>query len=96
MFRGHHEVLTQNPLDYWFWAWLKSKVFTLQSQLRSIEDLKRRIVEVCESITPEEFSSGVSNILIRLGYMREAGVALLNTCIEIRFFLCFLDTTFYP
>ena len=83
-----------SPLDYWFWAWLKSKVFTLQSQLRSIEDLKRRIVEVCKSITPEEFSSDVSNLLIRFGYMREAGMALLNTCIEIRFSFVFLTPHF--
>lgn len=62
-----------SPLDYWFWAWLKSKVFTLQSPLRSIDDLKQRIVEVCESVTAEEFSSAVSNILIRLACLREVG-----------------------
>ena len=54
-------------------AQLKSKVFTYRSPFRSIEELKQRIIEVCEGVTPQEFSARVSNIRIRLGYLREVG-----------------------
>lgn len=60
-----------SPLDYWFWAWLKSKVFTFQSPLGSIGELKQRIIEVCEGVTPQEFSAAVSHIRTRLDCLRE-------------------------
>ena len=34
-----------NPLDYWFWVWLKSEVFTFHSPVQSKKDLKKIIMK---------------------------------------------------
>jgi transposase len=58
-----------NPLDYWFWGWLKSKVFPLQ--LMSIDHLKERITDTCKNITSDEYSAAVSHIYTRIDLLKQ-------------------------
>ena len=54
-----------NPLDYWFWATLKARVFH-RNMPRNLVDLKQRIIEECDRFTPDEFAGAVSNLPRRL------------------------------
>ena len=54
-----------NPLDFWFWAWLKSKVYH-ENKPTTLEQLQQKIVEICHQTNKEEFSAGVSDITRRL------------------------------
>ncbi len=54
-----------NPLDFWFWATLKARIFHCR-QPTSLEHLKALIISECEKFTPDEFAMAVSNIPKRL------------------------------
>ena len=54
-----------NPLDFWFWGWLKSKVYH-ENKPTILEQLQQKIMDIFHQITKEEFSAGVSDITRRL------------------------------
>jgi hypothetical protein len=41
-------------LDYFLWGYLAQKVFDLRDRPVDIQDLKNRISEACQSITPRQ------------------------------------------
>ncbi|KAA3669775.1 uncharacterized protein DEA37_0011692 [Paragonimus westermani] len=54
-----------NPLDYWFWGWLKAKIYH-NNKPTTIQQLREKILDVCAQIVVEEFEAAVSNIVSRL------------------------------
>ena len=54
-----------NPLDYWFWGWLKARVYQNRKPT-TLQELREKIVRICDEILPEEFEAGVSDIVFRL------------------------------
>jgi len=54
-----------NPLDFWFWGWLKAKIYH-HDKPQSLEQLQQMIMNVCNQITREEFAAGVFDIIRRL------------------------------
>ena len=54
-----------NPLDYWFWGWLKAKVYHTDKP-RSLLQLRDKITDICNAIVPEELEAGVDHIVHRL------------------------------
>ena len=68
-----------NPPDYWFWGWLKSKIYQYNSPA-SIAELKQsqRIIDKCREITPQEFAAAVVHIRVTLSYLVEVGVDIFE------------------
>jgi transposase len=60
-----------NPLDFWFWATLKGRVFHRDTP-HTLADLKARIIEECDRFTPDEFAAAVSNLPRRLECLIDA------------------------
>ena len=58
------------PVDYWFWGNLKARVFHLDPP-KTLDQLKKKIKEECKKFTPEEFSKGVGDLLLRIKCMME-------------------------
>lgn len=54
-----------NPLDYWFWGWLKAKVYH-SNKPQTLQQLRQKITDICDGIVQEELEAGVSNIVQRL------------------------------
>ena len=54
-----------NPLDYWFWGFLRAKVYH-DDKPETLQQLRQKIIDICQQTTPEEFATGVSNIVSRL------------------------------
>lgn len=52
------------PLDYWFWGFIKARVYHC-SQPSTLAELRQRIEEAIESVTPEELKRAVDNLLVR-------------------------------
>lgn len=59
------------PLDFFYWGYLKSKVF--ETKPNNIEELKDRITTVSNSITPEVLEKVSNEIYFRLGLCQEKG-----------------------
>jgi hypothetical protein len=59
---GTHLVL--NPCDYFFWGYLKDKVFS--SAPRTLPELKERIKESCAQVTRGMLTRVVQNFVLRL------------------------------
>ena len=57
-----------NPLDYWFWGWIKAKVYHHQPPT-SLEQLQTKIEAVCSAINSDDYASAVSNLNVRLQYV---------------------------
>lgn len=53
-----------NPLDYWFWSLLKRRLGYYTTM--SVESTKRRIREICNSITADDIKAAISNWDMRL------------------------------
>ena len=58
---GH---LDQTPLDYFYWEYLKSKVYETKSA--TINELRARIIDVSNSIGQEMLENVLQSIYIRL------------------------------
>jgi len=58
-----------NPLDFWFWGYLKSKVFTHGRS--SLEDLKSAIREEVSAINAVQLNSAVQNFSKRVQILVE-------------------------
>jgi hypothetical protein len=54
-----------NPLDYWFWGWLKAKVYH-NNKPQTLQQLREKIVNICDDMVQEELEAGVSHIMHRL------------------------------
>lgn len=60
-----------NPLDYWFWGWLKTKLFNDPfKRPSSLPDLKDEIIRLCATLTSEDFSAAVSHLYTRLELLK--------------------------
>ena len=51
-----------NPLDYWFWGWMKARIYHTDKP-QSLAELRQKITDFCREVTQEEFAAGVSNIV---------------------------------
>ena len=60
-----------NPLDYWFWGMLKSKIYH-RTTPRSLMHLKELIIETCDNLTVEDFACAVAQLHRRLDLLCEA------------------------
>jgi hypothetical protein len=60
-----------NPLDYFFWGYVKSKVFARKP--RNVEELKEFIREESENISPETLFKTVQNFKLRLQLVSKEG-----------------------
>ncbi|KAG5327773.1 MOS1T transposase, partial [Pseudoatta argentina] len=58
-------------LDYFYWGYLKSKVF--ETKPVDINELQARIINVSNSITPEMLRNVQENIYIRMGHCQVHG-----------------------
>lgn len=56
-----------SPLDFFFWGYLKSKIYTVRRH-PNLESLKDRIQEVCFNITPDVLENVRRSFYDRLGY----------------------------
>ena len=59
-----------NPLDYWLWGMLKSKIYS-RIKPTSIEHLKELIREACANLTVEEYACAVAQLHHRLDLLFE-------------------------
>lgn len=55
-----------NPLDYFFWSYLKTKVFSDNTKPKDFDELKQRITAVIAEITPAQLDSSIKNVVKRL------------------------------
>lgn len=53
-----------NPLDFFFWGFVKSHVYNTRPQ--NVNDLRQRIVQACNRVTPEMLSAVRRNLRRRL------------------------------
>lgn len=60
-----------NPMDFFFWGYLKNEIFNLNKP-QSIEELRRRIVEVANTITPQMLRNVLKNFYERLAFCSAA------------------------
>ncbi|KAK7603429.1 hypothetical protein V9T40_003428 [Parthenolecanium corni] len=58
-----------NPLDFFLWGHLKNRVF--RTPLGSMEDLKRRITEEINAITPAQLCDVFSNLIKRVALCKD-------------------------
>lgn len=59
------------PLDFFYWGYLKSKVYVTKPN--DLDDLKERIRTVSNSITPEMLDNVTTGIYHRVAYCQEQG-----------------------
>ena len=57
-----------NPLDFFLWGYLKSKVYT-SPYPKTAKELKRNIVRECRKITKEVIQSAVNNFNTRMQFL---------------------------
>ena len=57
-----------NPLDFYFWGYLKSKVYT-NPYPRTVDELKLNIRRECRKIGKIQISSAINNLNSRLQYV---------------------------
>lgn len=54
------------PLDYFYWGYLKSKVF--ETKPADIDELRARIIDISNLITPEILHNVQGSIYIRMAH----------------------------
>ena len=54
-----------NPLDFWFWGTIKARVFHTNAP-STLAELREKIKEECNKITPDELASSVSSLWRRV------------------------------
>jgi transposase len=69
-----------NPLDFWFWATLKARVFHRDAP-HTLADLKARIIEECDRFTTDEFAAAVSNLPRRLQCLMDTKGGHIEQCL---------------
>jgi len=55
-----------NPLDFFYWGYLKTKVY--ETRFENLEELREKIVNVSNSITPDFLTNVIDTFYVRLGY----------------------------
>lgn len=67
-----------NPLDYWFWGWIKGEIYHHQKP-QSLQQLKLRIIEICQKLTPQQLGAAVRNLHIRLQKVLDNDGGIIET-----------------